>query len=97
MASEFPRTALDYFQQYELDRQVPELRARLRQKAQSICDSMEELIRDLDADRTINSLGELQGRGSELDRLCGMYTLVKELARDLAKAREYDAAKSQEN
>lgn len=48
---------------------------RLQAKANSIADDMIQLARRLAQDKGrpyVNSLGELRGRGSELDRLCGI-------------------------
>ena len=52
---------------------------RLVSTATAIARDMERLLTALENDQHINGLGELQSRGSELDRLCGMREQIVEL------------------
>ena len=49
-----------------------QIRARLQSAAQVLADDMARLQRRVDKGQTINSLGEVQGRGADVDRLCAL-------------------------
>lgn len=56
----------------QIDRDRERVEEQLVGVAKNIIDKMERLLRDLDSGMHINGLGELQSRGSEVDRLCGI-------------------------
>ena len=60
--------------------------------AVGIINDMELLLKHLEDDTHINSLGELQARGSELDRLCGMREQIVELQNVANYVNEKDAS-----
>jgi len=86
--SEVPRTRLDFFQRYSIEHRLAGYRETLIGKARWLKDDMERLIRNLEEGSTINSIGEVQGRGGEIDRLCGLYAEFQRLAEELRAARE---------
>ncbi len=89
-ARDFPRTRLDYFQRYRLDSKVEDYKEQLVAKARCLIDDLERMIRHLEEGNSVNSLGEVQGRGSEIDRLCGLYMQTRELAEEMRQARAAD-------
>ena len=86
----FPRTRLDYFQRYRLENKVEDYKEQLVDKARWLIDDLERLIQHLEEGSTINSLGEVQGKGSEIDRLCGLYMQTRDLAEEMRQARDAD-------
>jgi hypothetical protein len=46
---------------------------QLVRKAKWLRDDMDRLIAQVEAGGSVNSLGEVQGSGSEVDRLCALY------------------------
>ena len=87
---DFPRTRLDYFQRYRLENKVEDYKEQLIGRACWLIDDLQRLIQHLEEGSTINSLGEVQGKGGEIDRLCGLYALTRELAEEMRQAREAD-------
>ena len=83
-----PRTRLDFFQRYSGEHLLEGYRETLIGKARWLKEDMERLVRNLEEGSTINSIGEVQGRGGEIDRLCGLYAEFKRLAEELRAARE---------
>lgn len=72
---------------------VERYKKQLSDRAEYIARGMEKINRrladndnPLEAYSGINSLGELQGSGSELDRLCGQYTQARQVRAELAQA-----------
>lgn len=59
-------------------RDVAYKRERLVSAAQEIAVSMTRLVAAIQAGRTINSLGELQGQGPQLDIRCAEYAMAQE-------------------
>ncbi len=62
-----------------INQQRTRVEERLVEVANDITNTMERLLSALEEDQHINGLGELQSRGSELDRLCGMREQIVEL------------------
>lgn len=56
----------------EAHRDVQRTRQELKKEAEYLARKMNELARDVSQHHTINSLGEVQGRGLEVDRLCAL-------------------------
>ena len=88
--TDFPRTRLDYFQRYRLENKAQDYKEQLVAKARWLIDDLKRLIQHLEEGSTINSLGEVQGKGSEIDRLCGLYAQTRELAEEMRQARDAD-------
>jgi hypothetical protein len=72
---------------------VERYKKQLNDRAASIARDMEKIERrlandqhPLDSYSGINSLGELQGSGPELDRLCAQYSQAREVRSNLAKS-----------
>ncbi len=84
----FPRTRMDFFQRYSVENRLEDYRTALVGKARWLAEDLQRLIQHLEEDSTINSLGEVQGRGGEIDRLCGLYAQFKQLRDELRAARE---------
>jgi hypothetical protein len=57
---------------HENQRAISNNAKSLKRAAQDMIHQMERLIRNIDEGYTINTLGEVQGRGSEVDRLCAI-------------------------
>ncbi len=89
-ARDFPRTRLDFFQRHRLDSKVEDYKEQLVAKARWLIDDLERMLQHLEEGSAINSLGEVQGAGSEIDRLCGLYSEVRQLAEEMRSAREGD-------
>ncbi len=64
---------------YTINQNRDRVEEQLVDRATSIIRDMERLLTALENDQHINGLGELQSRGSELDRLCGMREQIVEL------------------
>lgn len=57
---------------HDNERAIANNNAALKRAAESMIDKMMRLIANVDHDLTVNTLGEVQGRGLEVDRLCAL-------------------------
>lgn len=57
----------------EAERKREYAKKRLREAAVSMTERMERLVRSIDADLSVNELGEIQASGPALDILCAEY------------------------
>lgn len=65
-------------------------KARLRRSTERMIDRLQDLLSTLDNGRTVNSLGELQGSGNEIDRLCGELSVLASVRDDINRAAMQD-------
>jgi len=73
--------AAEFFES-NINREFERIKADIKDHAESIKLRMERLIRELDdnpEDPLVNSLGELQTTGLDLDRLCGQLATIKQI------------------
>lgn len=70
---------------FSLLRRAENAKGRLLDSAAHVQRKMERIIKDINEGSTINSLGELQGSGPEVDRLCGEYCQIVEVATEAAR------------
>lgn len=75
-----------------LGRDVERKRLELRSRCETVQRRMVETLAQLDALGHVNSLGVLQGLGSEVDRLCGEYSVLRSTYDKLTSAIAFDAA-----
>ena len=68
-----------------IDYKIKATESRLRAAAEHLATRMTDLVGYLDNDRTINSLGEVQGAGMDVDRLCGELAALKDVRDDLLR------------
>jgi hypothetical protein len=71
----------------DAERAIVRARAGLTDKARSLAERMTRLAARLQAEGTsasVNELGEVQGLGADVDRLCALLHAARE-ARDLAR------------
>ncbi|HJU22840.1 MAG TPA: hypothetical protein VJ891_10055 [Casimicrobiaceae bacterium] len=72
-----------------LERRAAHAREELTKKARYLADDMNRLAARLDAqgaDAHVNSLGEVQRQGADIDRLCGEFMGMKRHLEELAAA-----------
>ena len=72
-----------------IERNAENKKKSVIQTAETIRDRMTRLIETLNENGNPNSLGELQGLGSELDRMIGELCVMHEIAKDLPSSVRY--------
>lgn len=86
-----PWETMTEYQILDLTRKRDSKKEQLLKQAARIIDRMDRLIRELNSvDPIINSLGELQASAPDLDRLCGEFSLLRDLVEGFEKAKVYD-------
>lgn len=85
-----PRTGLDLVL-FDAQRQLLSTDKDLRSRAEALIRQMQRLIEHLDDGSGVNSLGEVQSRGLDIDRLCALREERASAIRRLAWAAEKDA------
>lgn len=79
--------------EWKMELEVEQTRRALIQRARSLAERLASVADGLEADPDyiVNSLGELQGNGVELDTWCAKLGLAREVLRAVRQAREMDA------
>jgi hypothetical protein len=90
-----PTTHLEVAIEWSLARRVDDTRESIIKRARSLAERLTRMADGLeqDPDYTVNSLGELQGNGVELDAMCMKLSFARETLRHLRQATAADAKK----
>ena len=86
-------TYMDMVVDWSLAHEVESTRHAIIKRARSLAERLERLATglELDGDYSLNSIGELQGNGVELDTWCHKYAFARDTLKMLRHAMDEDA------